>query len=166
MFRKVLLAAGTRTCVDADKEKDLTKETTLAGSYIYIIMIQTIEVRERYNRGLAHDIAREIATSLDDILFCPRQIIKFFHRRNSCACLQEIYYKLKETTKMTSFCFNCEKAVERKQLSRCENCNICQYCSYDCALAHWPVHKVACEQMGYYKPNKPAKSEDDLEEVD
>eukprot|EP00956_Cyclotella_meneghiniana_P009363 scaffold12956_cov71-Cyclotella_meneghiniana.AAC.11 len=147
------------------KENDLTKETGVAYSAWSIIMIVTNEMREKYNLAQKIDIGHEVTIPLSDILYCPRQAIKFFHRRNSCDCLQELYYKLKETTKKTSRCNNCSEVVEIRQLSKCEYCNVVQYCSYDCALAHWPTHKVDCERMGYYKPTKPTKS-DYLEEVD
>eukprot|EP00956_Cyclotella_meneghiniana_P009740 scaffold13512_cov72-Cyclotella_meneghiniana.AAC.1 len=179
IFRRFILATGTQLCLDATKEKDLTKETTVAYSACSIIMIVIIEMREKYNLAQNIDISHEVTinygaedsnfqleflVSVNDILFCPRQAIKFFHRRNSCACLQELYYKLKETTKKTSRCNYCSEVREIRQMSKCEYCNVFQYCSYDCALAHWPTHKMDCERMGYYKPTKPTKSSDCLEE--
>ena len=131
-----------------------------------LLMMNTIEVRDKYNRANDQSIGNKILTALIDLNHCPRQTVRFFHRRNSCDCLQELYDKLKETTKKTSLCRYCRKMVETKQLSRCEYCNIVHYCSYDCALANWTKHKVECEILGYYKPNRPAKSEHDLEEVD
>eukprot|EP00956_Cyclotella_meneghiniana_P034157 scaffold101981_cov24-Cyclotella_meneghiniana.AAC.2 len=161
LFRKILLSIGTEHCFIVAKEKDLTKDSIVTGTVMFLVMIKTIEIRDEYNGGYL-----EIADSMYDQRDCPRQTIRFFHRRNSCDCLHEIYYKLKETTKKTSFCRNCEKVVEMKQLSRCDFCNLAQYCSYDCALADWPEHKVACEQMGCYKPTKTTKKSDKLEEVD
>eukprot|EP00956_Cyclotella_meneghiniana_P001480 scaffold1647_cov23-Cyclotella_meneghiniana.AAC.1 len=166
VFRECLLASGTRYCITRSNEIDITQESRIEGIELYVVMILTVEVRDRYNGAYDEKVEREIIASLIDILYCSRQTIKFLHRRNSCDCLQELYYKLKETTHKTSRCHNCKKIFEIKQLSRCEYCNLIQYCSYDCALAHWPEHKVVCEEMGYYKPNRPAKSDDDLEAVD
>eukprot|EP00956_Cyclotella_meneghiniana_P032376 scaffold88721_cov23-Cyclotella_meneghiniana.AAC.2 len=168
LFRRFLLAAGTEYCVDAANEKDLTKEVEIDGpAMIYLVMVLTVELRDKYNEADdSNDFQLEFLVSLSDLIYCPRQAIKFFHRRNFCDCLQDIYYKLKQTTNKTSHCYNCRKVVEIKQLSRCEYCKSAQYCSYDCALVDWPKHKVSCEGLGYYKPNRPAKSEHDLEEVD
>jgi len=164
LFRKLLLSLGSDLCVDAAKEKDLTNETTIAA--VYLILIVTIEIRDKYNGASNQNIRGEIVATLNDIVYCPRQTIRFFHRRNLCDCLQDIYYKLKETTSKTSQCFYCKKVVEIKQMCRCDYCNVLQYCSYECALAHWPEHKVGCERLGHYKPTKPTKTFDDLEEVD
>eukprot|EP00956_Cyclotella_meneghiniana_P029520 scaffold71702_cov25-Cyclotella_meneghiniana.AAC.1 len=166
VLQKMLLAEGTIHCVDAANNKDLTKETNVAGTVVHLVLIITIEIRDKYNGASNQNINREIQAALNDLWNCSRQTIRFFHRRNSCDCLQELYYKLKETTNKTSLCHNCEEVVEIRQLSRCEYCNVVQYCSYDCALAAWPEHKVECERCGYYKPTKPTKTSNDLEEVD
>eukprot|EP00956_Cyclotella_meneghiniana_P014021 scaffold20758_cov74-Cyclotella_meneghiniana.AAC.4 len=163
LFRRMILAFATENCVVAVKEKDLTVETSISGTSGAISMIKTIEVRDKHNRANDQNIQIEIGYSLRDIHKCPRQIIRFLHRRNSCACLHQIYYKLKETTKKTSYCCKCKKIVEIKQLSRCDVCNLAQYCSYECARADWPEHKWFCEQLQNYKTDKPAKSENDLE---
>ena len=138
--------------------KDLTNETTVAGTPMPLVLINTIKVRDKYDGANDQNTAGEMLAALNDLINCPRQTIRFFHRRNSCNCLQELYYKLKETTEKTSYCFYCDKIVEIRQLSRCEHCNVAQYCSYDCALAHWPEHKVGCELSGFYKPKKPTKT--------
>eukprot|EP00956_Cyclotella_meneghiniana_P005574 scaffold7169_cov76-Cyclotella_meneghiniana.AAC.6 len=158
LFRKILLATGTETCVIEAKEKDLTNVTTVAGTPMPLVLINTIETRDRHDGAFHPNIQLEIVSALNDLSFCSRQTVRFFHRRNYCSCLQDIYYKLKETTKTTSPCLNCRKIDETKQFSRCEYCNIVQYCSFDCALAHWPEHKVECERLGYYKPKKANKN--------
>eukprot|EP00956_Cyclotella_meneghiniana_P004473 scaffold5523_cov24-Cyclotella_meneghiniana.AAC.1 len=165
LFRGVMVASGTQLCLDAAKKKDLTNETTVADTTMHLILINTIEVRGKYNgasksnQNIGDIIGDEVLAALNDILYCPRQTIRFLHRHNSCDCLHEIYYKLKETTDKTGPCYNCKKVVEIRQLSRCEHCNVVQYCSYDCALAHWPQHKVDCEIRGYYKPTRTTKKE-------
>eukprot|EP00956_Cyclotella_meneghiniana_P009255 scaffold12701_cov40-Cyclotella_meneghiniana.AAC.4 len=160
-FRRGLLAAGTTCCVDAAKKNDLTKVTTATFTAMTIVaMINAIEIRDKYSGPYDRNHLLQLQVSMNDITHCPRQTIRFFHRRNHCDCLQEIYYKLKETTNKTASCFSCRKVVAIKQLSRCHHCDVAQYCSYDCALAHWPKHKVYC------KPTKTTKSSNDLEKVD
>eukprot|EP00956_Cyclotella_meneghiniana_P005573 scaffold7169_cov76-Cyclotella_meneghiniana.AAC.5 len=158
LFRRIILAGGTQLCVDAARERDLTKPTTMEWMNFHPIMILTFEVRDKYDGAFDQNIDIEITASMNDVMFCPRQMVRFFHRRNSCDCLQDIYYKLKETTNKTSLCHNCSKVVEIKQLSRCDYCDIVQYCSDDCALAHWPKHKVTCERWGCsISPQSPQK---------
>ena len=155
-----MLARGTKACVTVNFSEQL-------GHVVpELRIIQTIETRDRHNGAQNIDIDLEILSALNDMYVCPRQIVKFFHRRNSCDCLQEMYYKLKETTTKTSFCNNCSKVVETKQLSRCEYCKSAQYCSYECALDSWPRHKVVCERWGKYKPTEPTKSSNAIEQVD
>ena len=145
LFVRRVLAGGTKACLTAAANRidPLTKEF-LFDTDRYISMIQTIKVRDKYNGAYNAIVAFEIAVPLNDIK-CPREIFRFFHRRNSCDCLQSIYYMLKETTERTSFCWNCKKSVEIRNLSRCQ-CKVANYCSYGCALAHWPNHREQCKE--------------------
>eukprot|EP00956_Cyclotella_meneghiniana_P023145 scaffold44604_cov46-Cyclotella_meneghiniana.AAC.1 len=146
LFRELILAAGTEICTRAAKKKDLVKERCIGGSLLFYSMIQTIEVRDKYNGAYNERINFEIHYPLND-LECPRETVRFFHRRNSCDCLKNIYYELKETTKRTAACWNCNESVELRQMSRCDGCDVAQYCSYDCAVAYWPKHKEDCKVM-------------------
>eukprot|EP00956_Cyclotella_meneghiniana_P017629 scaffold28929_cov71-Cyclotella_meneghiniana.AAC.7 len=92
LFRKYLLAMGTEYCVTRSNVSDLTKESVIEGIYRYLVMIKTIEIRDRLNGESDLNITElEIRISLNDIIACPRQSIRLFHRQNSCDCLQEIY---------------------------------------------------------------------------
>eukprot|EP00956_Cyclotella_meneghiniana_P022780 scaffold43448_cov51-Cyclotella_meneghiniana.AAC.2 len=127
--------------------------------------MQTIEVRDEYNGALDRKI--EITTSIFDIALCPRATIRFFHRRNSCDCLQEMYYNLKETTKRTSWCWNCEKVEDIKVFKECTFCKLANYCSYECAVAHWPGHKEQCKEWRKDLTQKEkSESFNDIEAVD
>ena len=106
LFRGMILAAGTKLCLDAFKEKDLTKvKTILCSTAIdkHLMMMSTIEMRDRCNSEYDENIELEIAGCMVDFMACPCQTIRFFHRRISCDCLQETYYILKEITKKTSY---------------------------------------------------------------
>ena len=54
--RRMILGTGTQLCLVAAKENDLTKETGVAYSACSIIMIVTIEMREKYNLAQNIDI--------------------------------------------------------------------------------------------------------------
>ena len=82
-----------------------------------------------------------------DIMICHRNMVRFFHRRNSCDCLKDIYYELKESTKRTALCMYCNAVTEIKTMCECSRCKLLRYCSSECALAHWPYHKEECESI-------------------
>eukprot|EP00956_Cyclotella_meneghiniana_P014923 scaffold22596_cov65-Cyclotella_meneghiniana.AAC.8 len=161
LFLRLLLATGTEACLSAANEIDLTKSNGICEAEAYFVMIQTIEVRNKYNGAYNEAIQFEIEVPLNDIGRCPREILRFFHRRNSCDCLKEIYYKLKETTKRTSFCYNCKKSVELRNLSQCQHCQVANYCSYECAVASWPNHKEECKEWRKHRePRENSESSD------
>ena len=148
LFRKIAMSLGTDFCLDKAKVTGLSElHAGIAGVYDKIIMMLAIEVRERNDGAMNENVAGEIRRSFDDINWCPRETIRFLHKRIPCDCLKDIYYKLKESTQRTSYCCNCKKIVEIRKLSRCEGCNIAQYCSHECSVASWPVHKALCNTI-------------------
>ena len=148
LFKEIMIVKGTTACIAAAKQTDLSKMPFLSGTLPYVCIILTIEARDRYNEVINNRVAGEVRTCLVDITHCPRETVRFFHRRNSCGCLKELYYKLKESTQRTAACWNCMNIVEIRKLSRCLHCKVAQYCSYDCAVAHWQVvHKGECKEI-------------------
>eukprot|EP00956_Cyclotella_meneghiniana_P003952 scaffold4760_cov54-Cyclotella_meneghiniana.AAC.4 len=75
-----------------------------------------IEVRDKYNGAMNDHVACEVRKCLDDIVDCPRETLRFFHRRNSCSCLKEIYYKLKDSMKRTAECWSCSQNVDIRKV--------------------------------------------------
>lgn len=166
LFQRRLLAAGTSACLAAANQIDLTKECFDDADRL-LLLIQTIEVRDKYNGAYNGTIHLEIQAPFNDIVRCPREIVRFFHRRNLCDCLQAIYYKLKETTKRTAGCWGCLKMVDIINMSRCIRCEMAQYCSYECATANWPNHKEECKEWRKLRePKEKSDSSDNIEKVD
>jgi len=128
VFRRSVLAYGTELCVAKAKETDLTKEDYIKRVTPFYLMIITIEVRNKNNGMLDGGIASEIYDALMNRIVSPRDTIRFFHRRNTCACLQEVYYYLKENTQRTSICHNCINAAVMKEMKECEYCKKVYYC--------------------------------------
>ena len=132
--------------VEKAKVIDLIKEPfIIINAYHTVFMIKTMEVRDSHNGAWDLTIARDIQQQTVDAS-SPRETVRFFLRRNSCDCLKELYYKLKENTARTSSCDNCFKLVDILKMSQCSQCKIANYCSYDCAVAHYPEHKLFCTQ--------------------
>ena len=158
LFRVIVLSNGTSACLHVADQIDLTKEHYMYDPlpYAMSLIMLAIEIRDKYEGDLNDNIVGEIRRSLDDMTECPREIVKFFHRRNSCNCLKELYYKLKESTPRTAECWHCQKVVDIRKLSRCESCQVAQFCSYDCAVAHWPQHREKCKkyQKNPYQPRQ------------
>jgi hypothetical protein len=145
IFKQLMLARGTKVCNSEAKQKDLTKENTIRSVSHFVQIMLTIEVRESHGGALSESIMDEILIIANDTV-SPRETIRFFHRRNSCDCLKELYYKLKENTKRTSFCYNCCEMVDIRKMSQCSQCKAANYCSYECAVADYPRHKLHCTQ--------------------
>lgn len=48
---------------------------------------------------------------------------------------------------LVTFCGNCELgATADKVFKRCGRCEALSYCSKECQIAHWKVHKLTCVQ--------------------
>ncbi|THV07107.1 hypothetical protein K435DRAFT_848446 [Dendrothele bispora CBS 962.96] len=41
-------------------------------------------------------------------------------------------------------CSQCGKAQEKESFSRCSKCHSTYYCSRECQVEHWPIHKSVC----------------------
>eukprot|EP00956_Cyclotella_meneghiniana_P031310 scaffold81874_cov50-Cyclotella_meneghiniana.AAC.1 len=146
LFRKIIIARGTEVVIYKSEQTDLLKESTVGGIFHHVLMMKTIEVRDGYDGDLNIKIIGEIHKHFNDTRCSPRETVRLFHRQNSCDCLKELYYKLKENTKRMSKCWNCRERVDIREISECQ-CQVAQYCSYDCAVAHWPQHKQSCERL-------------------
>eukprot|EP00956_Cyclotella_meneghiniana_P024620 scaffold49682_cov53-Cyclotella_meneghiniana.AAC.6 len=107
-----MVASGAEVCVRASSQLDLTKESKVAGTDPHVLLLLVIEVRDKYDGAMNNHTSVEIIRCLDDISKCPRETVRFFHRRNHCDCLKELYYDLKETTPRTSSCWHCHKVVD------------------------------------------------------
>lgn len=140
-----MIGFGTAWCLRRQKQPDSIVYDN-AIIHIPICMIQTIEVRDQLcvKDYHAYTCFYAIIDPLLDIVHCPRSTVKFFHRRNPCHCLHEIYYTLKETTERTALCFRCGSIAPIKQMYRCR-CKSIRYCSRECAVEDWPYHKDNCE---------------------
>lgn len=73
-----------------------------------------------------------------------RSLVKFFRKRTPCSCLDYMHAELKRQAK-TGLCRHCGRRMEWKALKECSKCEVVQYCSKECQVAHWPEHREACK---------------------
>ena len=123
-----------------------------ANLSLSLTIAQTITLLEYYdgNGCLNKTInSRGVATKFRDhdmrSSSVRRDALKFFSKRISCSCLKEMHQEARRTFPKTGICFGCQKEKERVALSVCSRCMIEQYCSRDCQVADWPVHKTDCD---------------------
>ncbi len=57
-----------------------------------------------------------------------------------------------DQNKQVTVCFNPDCWKQQTTLKKCTQCKVAFYCSQQCQIAHWPVHKVVCQL-----PAAPAK---------
>ena len=77
---------------------------------------------------------------------CERALTKFYCKRIPCSCLDKQYASMKSQPKM-AVCDVCNKMKERRSMLICAKCERVQYCSRECQLKHWPVHKKWCKEV-------------------
>ena len=78
-------------------------------------------------------------------------LVKFLWKRIPCSCLDEKYEEVKHITKM-GICCNPQcsipdkyKRVERSKAKYCSRCRCVTYCSRECQIASWKIHKPHCD---------------------
>jgi hypothetical protein len=98
VFRELILAEGTAHCVKESNEKDLATHQSPMRAYHFIHLLATIEVRDKHQGSFDPQSKIEFMEQRNATVLCPRETVRFFHRRNSCDCLHEVYYELKDTT--------------------------------------------------------------------
>jgi hypothetical protein len=146
IFRELVLAEGTEVVRSVANTTDLTKEQTICEALPFVILLATVEELEK--REWWHkknDTFHEISTIVDDIIACPRNIVRLFHRRNKCDCLKMIYYKLKDETERTAMCClrECSLVKGVREMIQCEHCRL-RWCSKKCCIVMERYHDSFC----------------------
>ncbi|KAL9185966.1 hypothetical protein ACHAXT_003743 [Thalassiosira profunda] len=108
--------------------------------------------------------------TLDNLLkiknFCSvAEVVRFFHRRIPCGCLQDTYKKEKKAQGgvKVGACDGCDRRMDRSTLKSCSLCKLTQYCSKECQRRHWPSHKDECAAtVAEKKSQEASKKMDEL----
>ena len=75
-------------------------------------------------------------------------LVSFFRKRITCKCLDDKYEEVKSIAKI-GFCCNpnCsipDRKTARSKMLYCTQCRKANYCSRECQVANWPIHKQIC----------------------
>lgn len=73
-----------------------------------------------------------------------RDILKFYSKRLSCACLKAKHKQARKTLPKTGICLHCKEEKGRSSLVTCGRCKVPFYCSRKCQVAHYPKHEDEC----------------------
>ena len=75
-------------------------------------------------------------------------IVSFFRKRIPCKCLDSKHEEVKSIKKIgichNSNCSLPDNFALRSKMLCCTQCRNANYCSRECQVAHWPVHKEFC----------------------
>ena len=89
-------------------------------------------------------------TKVEDTYYADEHtLVKFFRHRIPCSCLAEKYDEVKSITKI-GLCYNPQcsipgRKVERSKTMYCSRCRCISYCSRECQIAGWKIHKPSCD---------------------
>jgi hypothetical protein len=116
----LLMSNGTASLL----ERARVMESSFSYLNYCLMMLVCIEEAEKNLHNVIDELEPAIQNTLAYLVNCPRQIVRRFHRRNNCKCLQQLYYHLKETRKREAACITCDKLFKLKSLYKCARCNV------------------------------------------
>ena len=139
-FLKALLCRGSDDASRMDNE-----DQELHFHFGCCLFACAYKLVDKYDGVVSTESSRNIEIFKRDIMHCPREIVRFYHKHNSCNCLETLYSKLKKTTDRTTNCFGCGVIKDFREIKECSGCKVAQYCSRECQLSHWAKHKSYCK---------------------
>eukprot|EP00984_Skeletonema_dohrnii_P006800 scaffold2425_cov76-Skeletonema_dohrnii-CCMP3373.AAC.16 len=81
-------------------------------------------------------------------------LVSYVRKRIPCTCLNDKYKKVKSIRKVGMCCNPCcshpGQKVERSSMLYCTQCRLSNYCSKECQVADWPMHKNACRAVAEF----------------
>jgi MYND finger len=73
------------------------------------------------------------------------KIVRFFHKRIPCTCLDQVKQEAKAEIEM-GICQQCHVNKDDATLFNCARCvTVAKYCSKECQRLAWPAHKRFCD---------------------
>jgi len=122
----------------------LKMESTYFCENLY--QVGVIAAAVQFLDGKSDIVPPKETMKVNDILSgCKRTAIRFFSKRISCSCLDDLYSEAKETLNKMGACRHCNQMKEHSALMECSRCEGAQYCSKECQVVDWPRHKEYCD---------------------
>ena len=107
-----------------------------------------------FEQHVACNLRRERVTmswaKMNELYFDPDEhtLVSFFKKRISCSCLNTKYKQVRSIKKLgICYNFNCPhpgRKVERSLTKCCSLCRRVNYCSRECQVENWNVHRLHC----------------------
>eukprot|EP00984_Skeletonema_dohrnii_P030945 scaffold22845_cov85-Skeletonema_dohrnii-CCMP3373.AAC.4 len=107
-----------------------------------------------FEQHIACNLLRERLTmswpKMNELYFDPDEhtLVSFFKKRISCSCLNTKYKQVRSIKKLgICYNFNCPhpgRKVERSLTKCCSLCRRVNYCSRECQVENWNVHRLHC----------------------
>ena len=89
---------------------------------------------------------------VNELFYDPDEhtLISFFRKRITCSCLDKKYKEVKSIKKLgiccNLMCRHPKGKVERSTMKCCSRCHLANYCSRNCQVENWAIHKKFCQQ--------------------
>lgn len=141
---KILASIGTNTI--------LRGSATFETSIVFAMKLMELrhETERRWEKdGTPPNVGAALETSMTFVRKLvdggSRELLSFYSKRVPCHCLDELYANAKASQRKVARCDGCAQTKDRTSFMKCSRCNMAQFCSRECFVAAWPVHKVACD---------------------
>ena len=149
MAIQILVHCGTTSlhCKDTGMPQEVTRAIVILENYDGVGGIDSV----LYN-PIASKKLRDIHLAGSSM---KRDMLKFYRKRITCSCLKGMHLEARKTLPKLGACYLCDEEKERSLLMVCGRCKIAQYCSRECQIAAWPMHKSSCDAyVNFHKQQK------------
>ena len=132
--RTHLISNGAEWLLQAKRDNTMNTEKDVAGAVaVAIHSLETYDPKAELGTWTV-GTEKELLNIIDVLEGCERSILKFYTKRISCSCLDDLYTNAKTKSK-TGLCFHCKQRFERSKLLVCASCKNQQFCSRKCQVS-------------------------------
>lgn len=150
-FLKTLICKGSGVLSRIDNSED----EELPIPFAHCLYACAYELIDKHDGVVGTKSSIDIQLFERDVMFCPRELVRFYHKKNSCDCLEALYSRLKKTKDRKRRCFGCGSIKNFREIKECSGCKVAEYCSRECQLSHWAEHKRECNNIRKFQAGGP-----------
>jgi hypothetical protein len=163
-MESIVIEKGMKALQDGDNE-NAQRFAVFASYFERCIMVdEASQVAQRKADKRAdqelHNLKGQISRSwskVGEVLADELGLIRYFRNRIPCSCLDDKYKRVtSKSKKKAGICFNpmcslpCYK-VQRSATMCCSQCLQSIYCSRECQVIHWALHREICYEVAVLK---------------